>query len=126
MDLTVEEIKALEDFGIELTEAGWEPAEPVARSFGLKNQDRRKRVVSLALAFLDQFDQILRERLCFEKKIRPDVADATQIAAALSDLGLGVGGLPPAASVANVLFTLGVRRFCSSPPKRSKTNDRNN
>ena len=118
MQLTQDQVDALEHLGTELETAGWSPEHPLAEGFEMPGPEPRRRRLRLALAFLRQHDERIRAAICVGEAVKPEVLAATSIASAVADGLQAAGGLPiPAWTVANTLCQFGLGRYCALGPK---------
>lgn len=118
MQLTIEQIEALDRLGTDLESSGWMPQQPIAESFDVPGPEPQRRRLRLALAFLRQYDTKIREVICKGTAVKPEILAATTIGSAVADGLQASGGFPvPVWTITNTLCQFGLGKYCALAPR---------
>ena len=113
MDIGSYDIEILASLGNKLDSEGWSPIQPIATGFD--GDDKDNRFVNLALAFLIQYDDQIRPKLCDGKSVKIEVITMGGGVAAVVDGLQSAAGFPiPVWTVANTLCQLGLHKYCET------------
>ena len=118
MQLSIEQIDALQDLGSELENAGWEPRIPLAEGFETGSADPNKNRVRIALVYLREIHTRIHPVICDGTQCRQEIQSSADVIATIADSIQALGGFPvPTYTIAKTIVMYGAARYCKLIPQ---------